>query len=201
MAYDPVTDNSLLGEDPTLETPTRQEETPPPIDKAEHTTSTFERFWEQIAHAGLLEPALRVGTLFISLTLVLVIVWLLRAFDVPAALAELPDTAKSAQAAAQLEPSPEPFGYISTLPPLVSSPSPSGVRRLASLHTTIPTRPRVDVITYTVQPGDSVFGIADQFGLKPESILWANTSTLQDNPHRLQVGQELNILPVDCTYH
>jgi murein DD-endopeptidase MepM/ murein hydrolase activator NlpD len=59
----------------------------------------------------------------------------------------------------------------------------------------------VEVITYTVQTGDTVFGIADLFALKPETILWGNYSVLADNPHRLQPGQILTILPVDGTYH
>jgi len=71
----------------------------------------------------------------------------------------------------------------------------AGVQRVAELHTTIPTRSRVDVITYTVEQGDSLFAIAENFGLKPETVLWGNFDTLADNPHTLSPGQELNILP------
>lgn len=76
-----------------------------------------------------------------------------------------------------------------------------GIHRAAVIHTTIPTRSRVEVLTYTVELGDSLFAIADNFGLKPETILWGNFDTLQDNPHTLQPGQQLNILPVNGTYH
>ena len=76
-----------------------------------------------------------------------------------------------------------------------------GIHRAAEIHTTIPTRSRVEVITYTVERGDSLFAIADNFGLKPETILWGNFETLADNPHTLQPGQELNILPVNGTFH
>ena len=76
-----------------------------------------------------------------------------------------------------------------------------GIHRGAVIHTTIPTRSRVDVLTYIVEQGDSLFGIAETFGLKPETILWGNFDTLADNPHTLQPGQELNILPVNGTYH
>jgi len=98
---------------------------------------------------------------------------------------------------------PTPDSRLSGLPVLasVSNSNTLGITRKAGLHTTIPTRPRVDVITYIVEAGDSVFGIAESFGLKPETILWSNSNTLQDNPHRLQAGQELNILPTDGTYH
>ena len=76
-----------------------------------------------------------------------------------------------------------------------------GIVRRASLDTIIPTRPRVDVITYTVQTGDSLFSIADQFGLMPETILWGNYDVLKDNPHLLKPDQVLNILPVNGTYY
>jgi murein DD-endopeptidase MepM/ murein hydrolase activator NlpD len=69
------------------------------------------------------------------------------------------------------------------------------------LHTTIPTRPRVEVITYTVQAGDTVFGIAELFGLRPETIFWGNQEVLGDDPHRLFPDQVLNILPIDGVYH
>lgn len=76
-----------------------------------------------------------------------------------------------------------------------------GIHRAAVIHTTIPTRPRTDVLKYVVQTGDSLFAIAESFGLKPETVLWGNFDTLADNPHTLQPGQELNILPVNGTYH
>ncbi len=201
MAIDPLKDSPLLNEDPPLTATS----TPPEndlqgaIDK--DTTSNFERFWEQIAHAGLVEPALRAGTFLLSLILVIAIVWAIRSFNLQAALGTIPENAGGVLVGPALTPTP--VSYMSSLPPM-SAPQEvqiAGVRRITGLHTTIPSRPRVEVIQYTVVKGDSVFGIADQFGLKPETILWANTGTLQDNPHRLQVDQELNIMPVDGTYH
>ena len=76
-----------------------------------------------------------------------------------------------------------------------------GIHRAAVIHTTIPTRSRVEVLKYIVEQGDSLFAIAETFGLKPETVLWGNFDTLADNPHTLQPGQELNILPVNGTYH
>jgi LysM repeat protein len=61
--------------------------------------------------------------------------------------------------------------------------------------------PRTEVITYTVQKGDTIFYIADAFGLKPETILLSNYNKLFDNPMTLAVGMELNILPVDGAYY
>jgi len=76
-----------------------------------------------------------------------------------------------------------------------------GINRLAMLHTTIPTRPRSNVISYKVVKGDNLFLIGEKFGIKPESVLWGNFEILNDNPRMLEIGQELNILPVDGTYH
>jgi murein DD-endopeptidase MepM/ murein hydrolase activator NlpD len=83
------------------------------------------------------------------------------------------------------------------LPVLKAATAPPAILRSTTLHTTIPTRPREEVIDYNVQTGDSVFGIALAFGLKPESILWANYDALNDNPDQLSPGVELKIPPVD----
>jgi murein DD-endopeptidase MepM/ murein hydrolase activator NlpD len=76
-----------------------------------------------------------------------------------------------------------------------------GITRKSQLLTTIPNRPRVDVITYTVQTGDSLFSIAEEFNLEPETILWGNFEILEDNPHLLSTGMVLNILPTNGTYY
>lgn len=72
-----------------------------------------------------------------------------------------------------------------------------GIPRLADWHTEIPTRPRFDIIQYQVQQGDTLFGIADRYGLKPETIFWGNFERLSGDPHNIRPGQELSILPVD----
>jgi LysM repeat protein len=87
------------------------------------------------------------------------------------------------------------------LPAFASNQAGFDVSRSIKLDTQRPTRQRVDVLRYTVQPGDTVFGIADQFKLKPETILFGNYDVLQDDPHTLRPGQELIILPVDGTYY
>jgi murein DD-endopeptidase MepM/ murein hydrolase activator NlpD len=66
--------------------------------------------------------------------------------------------------------------------------------------TEIPSRLRRSVITYTVQPGDTVQGIALTYGIQPETIMWSN-SAVEDAPDYLQIGQQLVILPVDGVYH
>lgn len=91
---------------------------------------------------------------------------------------------------------------VADLPPYSGSASGSGgVLRLLDIHTVIPSRPRIEVITHEVKQGDTLFGIASNYGLTPETILWGNFETLKDNPHGLKPDQVLNILPVDGTYY
>ena len=91
---------------------------------------------------------------------------------------------------------------LEALPPFPLQPSPQGsISRRAVIRTIFPERPRLEIIKYVVQQGDTLFGIGEKFGLKPETLLWGNFTVLQDNPHSLRPGQELNILPVDGTYY
>ncbi len=64
-----------------------------------------------------------------------------------------------------------------------------------------PVQPRRHVLRYTVQPGDALFTIAEQFSIHPNTIFWANTETLQDNVHLILVGAQLYILPLNGVYH
>lgn len=75
------------------------------------------------------------------------------------------------------------------------------IKRLTDMHTNIPTRPREDAILYTVTQGDSVFGIAQEYNISPETVLWANYDVLRDNPDALSPGMELNIPPVNGVYY
>ncbi len=112
-----------------------------------------------------------------------------------------PQAAEQPEAIAEATVAPAYGGPIS-LPDYAPSTFPIGdVRRQAQVYTVIPERPRIKITTYEVQRGDTLFGIAEKFGLRPETILWGNFDILQDNPHSLRPGQTLNILPVDGTYY
>lgn len=64
--------------------------------------------------------------------------------------------------------------------------------------TIIPERPRSEVIEYTVVEGDTIFSIAERFGLTPETIAWSNDRSIIGN---LRPGRAIYIMPVDGVYH
>jgi hypothetical protein len=78
-----------------------------------------------------------------------------------------------------------------------------GLMRAAELNITqvAPVEMRYEVTKYTVETGDTIFGIADKFGLKPETVLWSNRYVIGDIPDGLSIGVELFILPMDGVYH
>lgn len=76
----------------------------------------------------------------------------------------------------------------------------SSLQKAIVPFTVIPEEPQEGIRTYSVTSGDTVLGIADKFGLKPESIQWANAS-LELNPDILRIGDRLEIPPVDGVLH
>jgi murein DD-endopeptidase MepM/ murein hydrolase activator NlpD len=155
------------------------------------------RWMDSLAQLGLGESALRIGTNILIILFVALVAWLTQTLYKPALLGWTSGV-KAAVVA--------PISTPTTIAPAAQLPEPvayvmDGVSPQAALHTNIPTRPRIDVIKYTVQKGDSIFSIADKFGLKPTTILFGNYETLKDSPDLLKPDQKLNILPVDGTYY
>jgi murein DD-endopeptidase MepM/ murein hydrolase activator NlpD len=157
---------------------------------------------EQLAALGVLEFVARLGSHLAVFLVVAAAVWVLQRSRLPRLLAASTGASEATQAAEHTLPHvmlPTPGA---AMPPYQAvSLKVMAVRRAVVLHTDVPSRPREKVIKYKVQRGDTIFGIAEKFGLKPETILWGNYDTLADDPHRLRPGQELNILPTDGTYY
>jgi len=169
-----------------------------PDTQAEHQNKSshgWSALWERMLRWGLGESILHIGTILAVIVLVLVVAWVMRRFYL-----NQPPTGTNQASAAPLEAatptaSPKPItaaGGEDTL---------RGITRLADMHTVLPARPRFDVSMYTVVAGDTLFGIAEKFGLKPETLMWGNSDILGDDPHRLTPGQQLRILPVDGAYY
>jgi murein DD-endopeptidase MepM/ murein hydrolase activator NlpD len=166
-------------------------------DQTKKHINLFTKWMEFLGRNGLSESAARFGTSVLTVLFVLLVVWLMQTLYKPALLGWTP----SVQAAAIVaEPSPVPALNLAQLPMQVAF-SVDGVPPQAVFHTTIPSRPRIEVVKYTVQKGDSIFSIADKYGLKPTSILFGNYEILKDSPDFLKPGQQLNILPQDGTYY
>jgi len=159
-------------------------------------------FWESLFRAGLGETVSRIGTNLLLVALALVVIWAMRAFYLYTRKSPEPSP-KASVALVVPTPTVTPTEILPELPPLsdILTIFEDGIPRLAMLHTTIPTRPRTEIITYTVQKGDTIFGIAENFNLKPETILWGNRNTLSDDPHNLQPDISLIILPINGVYH
>jgi murein DD-endopeptidase MepM/ murein hydrolase activator NlpD len=72
--------------------------------------------------------------------------------------------------------------------------------RQAQFHTAIPERPRLEIVTYVVEAGDTAQKIAENFDIQPTTLMWSNPD-MEKRPDLLQVGQVLTILPIDGVYH
>ena len=147
---------------------------------------------QALLHLGLGEFLLRAATNVLSIAAILVVIWLAHNYF--------------SGSAARAQPTSIPAQVLTSVPPPASSgglpidQSAAGILRVADIHTNVPARQRQDMITYTVQGGDTISGIADRYGLDPKTVFAANYAVLQDDPHNLQPGQVLKILPIDGVY-
>jgi LysM repeat protein len=139
------------------------------------------------ARFNAIELWMRVALYALALALVAVAVLLARVDLKPAAVLPTPE-------AAATEPSSAPLALAV---PTLAPPAESGVLiRFADVHTLIPSRPRYEIVKYTVVKYDTTFVVASKFNVKPETVIWGNP-TLADDPNAMFPGQMLNILPVD----
>jgi LysM repeat protein len=84
-----------------------------------------------------------------------------------------------------------------TLPDYNPSSRFNSLARSTDPETVIQEGARKSVAEIQVESGDTLFGLAENYSLEPESILWANFGVLQDNPHLISTGVTLKIPPVD----
>ena len=162
--------------------------------RVERRPNIFRRWLELLLQLGLGESTLRLASNVLLLVAAVGVIWLMKVFYNDT------DQPFSGQNVLAAEPTSIPEVALDIAPEAENNPS-NGVPRMALIHTTIPSRPRLEITTYDVQEGDTVFGIAERYNLTPQTILWGNYYILLDDPHRLKAGQELNILPVNGTYY
>ena len=150
----------------------------------------WDRLWAYVTKLGMVNIALRAGSALVTVSLVGLVIWVMKGFFIPG---EKTDLVASLPEAAAVEGLVELPSYEGVAPVEGLSPS-------ANINNTAPAASaasRYDFITYEVKAGDSVYSIAESFGLEPATLLWTNIDTLFDNPAFILPGQVMNIPPVD----
>ena len=108
------------------------------------------------------------------------------------------------------EPTPTEAPAEATIPADLATPTfttenePDGVVRLpevigatAIVTPEVEVEERTDYITYIVKEGDTIFDIAERYGLAPETILWTNWYILGEMPDAIYPGNQVLIPPDD----
>ena len=162
-------------------------------DKGEKANGQFTSWMQSLLQIGLGDSLLHTVTNIFSILAIIVVIWMAGVyFNQPRPKAQTNSA-----------PLPVPTPLADSTIGSAAGPidlSSVGIVRQENIHTNIPTRPRQEIIQYTVQKGDTVSSIADNFGLQPKTVFAANYSVLQDDPESLKSGQTLKILPVDGVY-
>src|SRR5581483_162248 len=79
-----------------------------------------------------------------------------------------------------------------------TAPPPDRLYRQHTAYTIAPPRSRPTLISYTIQPGDTLDKIATRFGISTDTIVWANDDIYVN---RLLPGDQLTILPESGVLH
>lgn len=157
------------------------------------------RFWQSILHLLAQRgpegatPLLRTGSHLLILLVVAAMLWISRVQLPDLDIEEVPSLSENVEIidATDIE------GYVEIT--AGAEEETFTLVRAAIPDTVIPERPRIDIITHTVVPGDTLYGIAKKYKLSAETVMFANN--LERNPDLLRLGQQLVILPVDGIYH
>lgn len=160
----------------------------------EETKNIIQKKWRQIWNKllllGLGETTLHIITGVFAVVLILVVVWIMSSFFLKGQQNSTTTTDGTPDAQSTFVPSIS--GSVAS-----SLKSDFSISRLAQIHTDFPSHPRDEITTYTVEKGDTIFGIADKFGLTPVTIILCNRYTLTGLPENLSPGTVLNIPPMD----
>lgn len=85
-----------------------------------------------------------------------------------------------------------------TPPPILLSEDGAVITKPEIAETFDTPKPRESVITYTVLPEDTIYGIAEKFNISVNTILWSNKLSARSI---IRPGDELKILPVTGVEH
>jgi murein DD-endopeptidase MepM/ murein hydrolase activator NlpD len=165
--------------------------------KEEPASAPWQSVWDTLTHLGLRGPIMRYAGHLLILMVVATAAWMARSslLDLVPAKIQInpPTTLLQTATAIPVE--------TSVLPDSPSAGGVTSLSRFINARTFLPDQPRSEVVVYTVVSGDTLFGIAAKYNLKPETLLWSNNAILKDDPDLLTPGMNLNVLPVDGVYY
>ena len=152
--------------------------------------SGWDRLWDWISRLGMGDIAMRVGSALVTIGLIGLIIWVMKGFfiggDMKLGDAETFSFGQEGGTSGGVE-----------LPSYEGVAPVEGLSRSVEAHTDEELGSDTEFATYQVVEGDTIWGIAENFGLMPETILWCNRNTLYDNPAAIYPGTELQIPPTD----
>jgi len=158
----------------------------------------LQRLWARLVSFGMADRVLRAASAVFTALMLAGVVLILSRFYASASGSTPAQQLPQESAPSPTEPAFAARSFQKEPPQETKS---KGIAPLVSLHTILPSRGRTELVSYVIQAGDTLFSIAEKFGLRPESILWGNRYTLGEDPHMIYPGQELLILPLDGTLH
>ena len=151
-----MSNDPYLDEFPAAEEKVKESKSTTSGDKAVKE-SRIQLIGERLSHAGLGETVYRLGTAFLTIALILLAVVGMRLFYLRFQKADVSQPREAALAAEAPTPTPT---AVPAIMPAFAGAMPVyqyGISRLALIHTTIPSRPRTEITTYTIQKGDTIF--------------------------------------------
>ena len=163
---------------------------PDPAEESPQPLKRWDRIWERIMRLGLGDVALRVGSALVTIGLIGLIIWIMKGFFLGG------EMTASSSAPLEFAQGSQSEGGI-PLPSYAGSSPVEGLSRSVEAHTEEKPASRYTFTQYEVQTGDSIYSIADKFGITPSTILWCNYNTLFDNPAFILPGEMLQIPPTD----
>jgi Peptidase family M23/LysM domain len=164
--------------------------------KEEPDSTPWVSLWDTLTSIGLRAPVMRYAGHLLILMVVALAAWLARSSLLDLLPAKIQINPPSLQQTVTTVPE-----ATAVMPAFSAAGESSFITRLINPRTFLPDQPRSEVAVYTVTSGDTLFGIAAKYNLKPETLLWSNNSVLKDDPDLLTPGMILNILPVDGVYY
>jgi murein DD-endopeptidase MepM/ murein hydrolase activator NlpD len=149
----------------------------------------WDRFWNRVVKLGMGDIAMRAGSALLTIGLIGLIIWVMKGFFLSGEMAT--SSTEPLEMAANTQAGGLPLPAYEGVAPV------EGLSRSPVTHTNAPAGTRYDFQEYEVVTGDSIWTIAEKFGLDPATILWNNTKILYDNPALIYPGQKISIPPVN----